>query len=385
MTERGRDKVVEDIADEFQGRLMVSLEDADWEKMKRSFRWALVLKLANGMAFNITGLGNVLSKVWNLELDKRVRFKELASNMALSEFEYAVDMARVRDGGPWLCLNSVALFHEWCPELAPEEIRMNRLRVWAQLHNLPLGAVLTDKDTEEKLAGYIGKFIRVDTEGAKKKFIRVRVEIDIEKPVVTGFYLRRQNRDPIWISVKYERLPSLCQGCGRLSHEGEECMEEAEPRTHMLRSEDGNNLMVPAGNSGNKLTEKVRKLGVAADERRIEVEQGLAQGGAEGKSIGKEIVQPGLCEASTWIDETQNHESLMEVEVRLAVSGNGKSCHSVQGLQNWKAQKQEGGNRACSKKTDGSVEQWAVGRWATCVMCRKPNTEVRVSGESEGR
>ncbi|CAM8959763.1 unnamed protein product [Rhodiola kirilowii] len=227
MTERGRDKVVEDIADEFQGRLMVSLEDADWEKMKRSFRWALVLKLANGMAFNITGLGNVLSKVWNLELDKRVRFKELASNMALSEFEYAVDMARVRDGGPWLCLNSVALFHEWCPELAPEEIRMNRLRVWAQLHNLPLGAVLTDKDTEEKLAGYIGKFIRVDTEGAKKKFIRVRVEIDIEKPVVTGFYLRRQNRDPIWISVKYERLPSLCQGCGRLSHEGEECMEEA--------------------------------------------------------------------------------------------------------------------------------------------------------------
>ncbi|CAM8906048.1 unnamed protein product [Rhodiola kirilowii] len=214
---RNNDWVVEDIAEEVQGRLVVSLEDEDWEKMKRNFKWALVLKLANGMAFNITGLGNVLSKVWNLELDKRVRFKELASNMALAEFEYAADMARVRDGGPWLCLNSVVLFHDWCPELAPEEIKMTRLGVWAQFHNLPLGAVLMDKETGEKLAGYIGKFGRVDTDGVKKKFIRVRVEIDIEKPVVTGFLLQRQARDPLWISVKYERLPSLCQVCGRLS------------------------------------------------------------------------------------------------------------------------------------------------------------------------
>ncbi|KAL9666550.1 hypothetical protein QQ045_000885 [Rhodiola kirilowii] len=140
--------------------------------------------------------------------------------MALAEFEYAADMVRVRDGGPWQCLNTVALLHDWCLDLALEEIRMNRLGVWAQLHNLSIGVMVTDRDTGEKLASHVGKFIKVDTEETKKKFIRVRVEIDIDKPVVTGFFLRWPNRDPLWISVKYKRMSSLCTGCGRLSHEG---------------------------------------------------------------------------------------------------------------------------------------------------------------------
>ncbi|KAL9663336.1 hypothetical protein QQ045_028176 [Rhodiola kirilowii] len=146
--------------------------------------------------------------------------------MAIAEFWNSADMMRVKDGGPWLCLGTVALIHDWCPDLASEEIAMSRLGVWARLHNLPIGAAMSDKEIGKKLAPHIGRFVKVDSEGTKKKFISVRVEIDIDKPIVKGFHLRRPNRESLWVSVKYERLPNLCSECGRLSHEGEQCKED---------------------------------------------------------------------------------------------------------------------------------------------------------------
>ncbi|CAM8880609.1 unnamed protein product [Rhodiola kirilowii] len=123
-------------------------------------------------------------------------------------------------------MDSFIVMHEWCSDLAPEEFKMNRLGVWAQMHNLPVGAMLNEKECGEKLARYVGKFIRVsqsETEGARKRFIRVRVEVEVDKPLINGFFLRRLNKDPLWISVKYERLPECCSKCGRLSHAAESC------------------------------------------------------------------------------------------------------------------------------------------------------------------
>ncbi|KAL9689401.1 hypothetical protein QQ045_009786 [Rhodiola kirilowii] len=93
---------------------------------------------------------------------------------------------------------------------------MKRLGVWAQMHNLPMGATLNDK-YGEKLAGNIGKFVKVsqtESEGVRKRYVRVRVEVEIDRPLITGFLLNRPNRDPLWVTVKYERLPVGCKGVG---------------------------------------------------------------------------------------------------------------------------------------------------------------------------
>ncbi|CAM8960613.1 unnamed protein product [Rhodiola kirilowii] len=60
-------------------------------------------------------------------------------------------------------------------------------------------------------------------EGSRRRYIRVRVEIELDKPPVLGFFLERPARDPLWITVKYERLPGGCSTCGRLSHTGDGC------------------------------------------------------------------------------------------------------------------------------------------------------------------
>ncbi|KAL9690277.1 hypothetical protein QQ045_010674 [Rhodiola kirilowii] len=246
---------VEAIADKMDGKLVVSFEDEDWKRMEDEGRWATVVKLANGMPFNIKGLANVLTKIWNME--NRVNFAELANNMALARFKTEGDLKKIRDGGPWLCMDSFIIMHDWCPDLAPDEFKMDRLGVWAQMHNLPVGAALKDKEYGEKLAGYIGKFIRVsqsESEGARKRFIRMRVEIEIDKPLISGFFLRRLNKDPLWVSVKYERLPECCGTCRRLTHATGECKYAGEPELARSQrgvlSENGRGRLAHGGRTG---------------------------------------------------------------------------------------------------------------------------------------
>lgn len=48
-------------------------------------------------------------------------------------------------------------------------------------------------------------------------FIRFKVEIDITKPLQKGFYCHFGG-DSIWISLRYESLPSYCYCCGVVGH-----------------------------------------------------------------------------------------------------------------------------------------------------------------------
>ena len=41
-------------------------------------------------------------------------------------------------------------------------------------------------------------------------FVRVRVSIDITKPLSRGRKIRKSNGEESWASFKYERLPNLC-------------------------------------------------------------------------------------------------------------------------------------------------------------------------------
>ncbi|KAL9677317.1 hypothetical protein QQ045_005545 [Rhodiola kirilowii] len=80
--------------------------------------------------------------------------------MVFAIFKHKSDMVRIKEGGPWHCMDTVVLIHDWCPDLAPEEFIMNKLGVWAQFHNLPVGVALNDKEISEKLVKYIGKFVK---------------------------------------------------------------------------------------------------------------------------------------------------------------------------------------------------------------------------------
>lgn len=53
--------------------------------------------------------------------------------------------------------------------------------------------------------------------------MRVKVKVDVTKPLCRGRKIGLCNGEEIWVSFKYERLPNLCYWCGQLTHHDNEC------------------------------------------------------------------------------------------------------------------------------------------------------------------
>ena len=51
------------------------------------------------------------------------------------------------------------------------------------------------------------------------KFIRIHVDLPIEKPLRRGGNIVNTEGENFWVSFKYERLPNFCFQCGLLRHD----------------------------------------------------------------------------------------------------------------------------------------------------------------------
>ncbi|KAI8538929.1 hypothetical protein RHMOL_Rhmol09G0141500 [Rhododendron molle] len=56
--------------------------------------------------------------------------------------------------------------------------------------------------------------------------MRVRVWLDVSKPLRKGFLLRRPKEEDLWVNFRYERLSEFCYACGIISHTVNECKEK---------------------------------------------------------------------------------------------------------------------------------------------------------------
>ncbi|RYR34740.1 hypothetical protein Ahy_A10g049743 [Arachis hypogaea] len=58
----------------------------------------------------------------------------------------------------------------------------------------------------------------------QRMFLRVRVTVNITRPLPTGFWLATQNHQTLWVDFKYERIQdSYCLNYGVLGHTKKEC------------------------------------------------------------------------------------------------------------------------------------------------------------------
>ena len=99
-------------------------------------------------------------------------------------------------------------------------LNFDRVSFWIQVHDLPLGSLNMRTTSDIMLlagtvisgSGDVGEF-----EGGN--YMRVRVSIDITKPLSRGRKVEFDNREESYVSFKYECLPNLCYWCGCLTHQ----------------------------------------------------------------------------------------------------------------------------------------------------------------------
>ncbi|KAK9174640.1 hypothetical protein WN944_029677 [Citrus x changshan-huyou] len=146
---------------------------------------SLVGKVLSAKAINREGFRSAIQKMWNTI--KGVTVESLGGNRFIFHFHSNIDKKRVLRGGPWHFNNSLIVLEE------------------------------TQWVVEEVDSGETGDCFC--------SFIRVRVRIDITKPLRRVLLVKffTQDEDAIWLPLLFERLPEFYYCCGMIGHAYKDC------------------------------------------------------------------------------------------------------------------------------------------------------------------
>ncbi|KAF7837557.1 reverse transcriptase [Senna tora] len=176
---------------------------------KRGADHQVVGTILSGKLFNKKLVKNVMTKAWG-EL-AGLTIMDLGVNSFLFSFESEELARRVLNGG--------VAFHEINFKLVP---------FWVQAHGLPLEQI--NHKNAERIGGKIGQVLLAENPRVNdklvKSFVRVRVFVDVSKPLVTGFWAPRKDGPEVWVFLKYEKLIDMCFNCGIVGHEQKHCKSQ---------------------------------------------------------------------------------------------------------------------------------------------------------------
>ena len=82
------------------------------------------------------------------------------------------------------------------------------------------------EEVGKDLGSKLGKYIESDKRpwlSEQAKFMQIRVDIPIDKPLQRGGNIVNLEGEKYWVTFKYERLPNFCFLCGVLGHDEKHC------------------------------------------------------------------------------------------------------------------------------------------------------------------
>ncbi|KAI8024636.1 Uncharacterized protein LOK49_LG02G00834 [Camellia lanceoleosa] len=201
---------------------VVNLSGDSTTLMRGKSDLCLVGKLLTRRPVNFDAMQSTLSSVW--QPTKGMQVRVFGDNLFVFVFGHAVDKRRVLSNGRWTFDKHLLMLGEMDPTVQPSDIRLIMVHFWVHVCNLPL--ILMNKEVGQIVGNTIGQFLDMDFEDggiAWGRTMRIRVAIDVRKPLRWGMKLSLSLTDPIWVDFKYERLPIFCYFCGLLGHTDRDC------------------------------------------------------------------------------------------------------------------------------------------------------------------
>nr|GLL37714.1 uncharacterized protein LOC109159904 [Ipomoea trifida] len=102
------------------------------------------------------------------------------------------------------------------------------------------------------IGGFIGRVIKMDDrnfDGSMRVFFRVRIELEVAKPLKKGMRVKKDDGEWAKVDFKYERLPTFCFICGILGNGDRFCQKR--PRGESATSVKSYGPELRAGNRRN--------------------------------------------------------------------------------------------------------------------------------------
>ncbi|TXG68377.1 hypothetical protein EZV62_003312 [Acer yangbiense] len=177
----------------------------------------LVGKVLTGKKVNREAFKGLIEQIWNPY--GQVEVEMVRDNIFMFYFHNQEDRNRIWHRGPWHFGNSLIALEK--PD-GPGNIPMlgfNKADFWIQIHDIPI--LCMNKRTAKWMAKQICVVVEIPSESREcwGKYMRVKVCIDISKPLKRWLRLKLSRSDEITtVNLKYERLPEFCYACGRIGH-----------------------------------------------------------------------------------------------------------------------------------------------------------------------
>uniref|UniRef100_A0A803LK12 CCHC-type domain-containing protein n=1 Tax=Chenopodium quinoa TaxID=63459 RepID=A0A803LK12_CHEQI len=201
-----------------------SIEDT-MAKSTLKLELSLVGKMLTMKPYNIDAMmKRVLKGLWRLSDDVAVRV--IDSNLFVFQFFNEEDKMRVLDGRPWTFDKQILLLKAMEGDEQPSEVVFENCPFWVRVLDVQFGR--RNEAFAREVGDAMGGFLEYDEEDPLgwNEFMRIKVMLDITKPLRRGIKVATGPSMSKWVSFKYERLGDFRYFCGRLGHLDKDCLEQ---------------------------------------------------------------------------------------------------------------------------------------------------------------
>ena len=202
--------------------------DLVWEgsEDKVGQEWMLVGKLLTKRNFNRGALEELVRRAWGTK--GKVEINGSGNNQFIFAFQLKSDFDRVLRDSPWTVSGHILNLQVWKYNKMTKETDMSKCNFWVQVHQIPWGA--QSNQNIMRLGAQIGDVVCFEdsklNETSFREFVRIRVNVDLTKPLVAGFWIPRPGLEEIWANVCYEKLQVFCVTCGMIGHDQNTCEKD---------------------------------------------------------------------------------------------------------------------------------------------------------------
>lgn len=121
------------------------------------------------------------------------------------------------NGSPWHLNKNAVILAEFEDCMRPDELKFDRLQVWARILNLPYN--LRDDAWALTIARQLDKNVQIANFDHIGGYLRARVTIEVDKPLRRWILIDSARRKKVdSYDIQYEQIPYFCFSCGRLGH-----------------------------------------------------------------------------------------------------------------------------------------------------------------------
>ncbi|KAL4341060.1 hypothetical protein GQ457_08G018530 [Hibiscus cannabinus] len=174
---------------------------------------------------------------------KVISITELRSNFFMIRLTSEEVRTNILKRGPWVFNDDWFAILPFNPMLSIDEYFFTKMIFWVHILRIPIG--LMSESLCRSLGACIGSVVGTDTriiDGNMGDFLRVRVSIDVSKPLRRCVALGGCGSKPRLCPLQYEKLPSFCHGCGFVSHLVVDCPRQ--PYDPLIKFQYGDWLRV---------------------------------------------------------------------------------------------------------------------------------------------